>query len=184
MTDIQLHFCIPRSKCYLALFHLFRFLLLKKSPHCSKFSNFEREIFCFWYPIHPTVFTIEYTTAYTTTKCIVVVVYAAAKSIAKLALSLPRFAIRIAEQYWSIGGIGRYWFYWVGHRWSVSHTGITRPLANGLPGAKKRTGARKLRNTRRATSLDKVAMAALTGEAEVVECFSIYVYNSLSLYFV
>jgi hypothetical protein len=41
MTDTQLQFCIPRSKCYLALFHFFldfSFLLLKKSLHRSKFS--------------------------------------------------------------------------------------------------------------------------------------------------
>ena len=34
-----------------------------------------------------------------------------------------------------------YRFYWNGHWWSVSLTGITRPLANALTGAKKMAGA-------------------------------------------
>jgi hypothetical protein len=40
MNDTQLQFCIPRSKCYLAWFHLFRFLLLKRARIAANFQIF------------------------------------------------------------------------------------------------------------------------------------------------
>ena len=45
----------------------------------------------------------------------------------------------------SLGGqkvLEMYRFYWIGHWWSASLTGITRPLANAPTGAHERKGAR------------------------------------------